>query len=203
MTTAEPRHPKHSGFLDGQFLVAMPGMPDNRFARSVIYLCAHSEEGAMGIIVNQAAKTVSFSDLLVQLNVIEPNEAIRLPSNAETVQVLKGGPVDTGRGFVLHSNDFFIDNSTLPIDDDVSLTATIDILKAIAQGEGPDRACLALGYAGWSAGQLEAELQHNGWLACPADPSLIFDPALSSKYQRAMETLGIDLGHLSSESGRA
>jgi putative transcriptional regulator len=203
MSTGESQPSQNTGYLDGQLLVAMPGMPDDRFARSVIYLCAHSEEGAMGIIVNQAARKVSFSDLLIQLEVIAPDEAIRLPPNAETVQVLKGGPVETGRGFVLHSDDFFIDNSTLPIDKGVSLTATIDILRAIANGEGPDRALLALGYAGWSAGQLEAEMQHNGWLTCPADPALIFDTALGSKYERALQTLGIGLGHLSAESGRA
>jgi putative transcriptional regulator len=205
MDTMTPTEPKQegSGFLDGQLLVAMPGMPDSRFARSVIFLCAHSEEGAMGIIVNQAARKVSFSELLVQLDVIAPDEAIRLPAQAESVQVLKGGPVETGRGFVLHSNDFFIDNSTLPIDDGVSLTATIDILRAIANGKGPDRALLALGYAGWSAGQLETEMQHNGWLTCPADPALIFDTALGSKYERARHKLGIDLGRLSSDSGHA
>jgi putative transcriptional regulator len=203
MTTTEPRHQPSSAFLDGQLLVAMPGMPDSRFARSVIYLCAHSEEGAMGIVVNQAARKVNFSELLVQLDVIAPDEAIRLPAQAESVQVLKGGPVETGRGFVLHSNDFFIDNSTLPIDEGVSLTATIDILRAIANGKGPDRALLALGYAGWSAGQLETEMQHNGWLTCPADPALIFDTALGSKYERALQKLGIDLGRLSSDSGHA
>jgi len=194
---------QNSAFFDGQFLVAMPGMSDSRFARSVIYLCAHSEEGAMGIIVNQPARKVNFPELLVQLDVIGADEAIRLPAQAGSVQVLKGGPVETGRGFVLHSNDFFIDNSTLAIDDGVSLTATIDILRAIAQGQGPDRALLALGYAGWSAGQLETEMQHNGWLTCPADPAIIFDSAPGSKYERALNKLGIDLGHLSSDSGHA
>lgn len=203
MTTAEPKRQEGSGFLDGQLLVAMPGMPDGRFARSVIYLCAHSEEGAMGIVVNQAARKVNFPELLVQLDVIAADEAIRLPAQAGSVQVLKGGPVETGRGFVLHSNDFFIDNSTLPIDEGVSLTATIDILRAIANGKGPDRALLALGYAGWSAGQLETEMQHNGWLTCPADPALIFDTALGSKYERALQKLGIDLGYLSSDAGHA
>lgn len=194
---------KQSGFLDGQLLVAMPGMPDIRFARSVIYICAHSEEGAMGLILNQPAPQVNFSDLLVQLEVIGPEEAIRLPAQAGSVQVLKGGPVDTGRGFVLHSNDFFIDNSTLPIDSGVCLTATIDILRAIARGTGPDRVLLALGYAGWSPGQLEAELQQNGWLNCPADPALIFDSPLGMKYERALSRVGIDLGRLATESGHA
>ncbi|WP_374310028.1 YqgE/AlgH family protein [Methylocella sp.] len=190
-------------YLDGQLLVAMPGMADNRFARSVIYLCAHSEEGAMGIVVNRPARKVTFSDLLVQLDVIKAEETIQLPATAGAVQVLKGGPVETGRGFVLHSNDFFIDNSTLPIDSRVSLTATIDILRAIARGAGPDRALLALGYSGWSAGQLEAEMQDNGWLNIPADPSLIFDEALGSKYERALRMVGIDPARLSSDLGHA
>jgi putative transcriptional regulator len=190
-----------SGFLDGQILVAMPGMEDSRFARSVIYLCAHSEEGAMGIIVNRPARKLSFSDLLVQLDVIGPDEAIRLPEKAGAIQVLKGGPVETGRGFVLHSNDFFIDNSTLPIDGGVSLTATVDILRAIARGAGPMQAILALGYAGWSAGQLETEMQQNGWLNCPADPALIFDQGSGSKYDRALRKLGVDISRLSSDAG--
>ncbi|MCX7899680.1 MAG: YqgE/AlgH family protein, partial [Methylocystis sp.] len=162
------RDARGRSYLDGQLLVAMPQMLDPRFARSVIYLCAHSEEGAMGIVVNQPARVRNFTDLLVQLQVIGPQERISLPSGAKDIQVLSGGPVQTDRGFVLHSPDFFIDNSTLPIDDSVSLTATIDILRAIAQGQGPDRALLALGYAGWDAGQLEEEIQHNGWLTCPA-----------------------------------
>ncbi len=193
----------HGGFLDGQILVAMPGMADERFARSVIYLCAHSEEGAMGIVINRAAHKVNFPELLVQLEVIDKDDAIRLPGKAGTMQVLKGGPVESGRGFVLHTNDFFIDDSTLPIDQGVSLTATLDILRAIANGSGPDRAVLALGYAGWSAGQLEAEIQHNGWLNVPADTSLIFDSALDSKYERAVGNLGIDLSRLSMQAGRA
>lgn len=184
-------------------LVAMPGMTDDRFARSVIYLCAHSEEGAMGIVINRPASKVKFPELLVQLEVIDKDQAIRLPGKAGAMQVLKGGPVETGRGFVLHSNDFFIDNSTLPIDQTVSLTATVDILRAIANGAGPDRAVLALGYAGWQAGQLEAEMQHNGWLSVPADTSLIFDTELESKYQRAVAHIGIDLARLSTQSGRA
>ncbi len=191
------------GYLDGQLLLAMPGMPDDRFARSVIYMCAHSDEGAMGIIINRAAPSVNFSELLVQLEVIAPDEAIRLPPNAGAVPVLKGGPVETGRGFVLHSNDFYIDNSTLPIDASVSLTATVDILRAIARGAGPGRAVLALGYAGWSPGQLEEELQQNGWLTCPADASLIFDTPLESKYDSALRKLEIDPSFLSADFGHA
>ncbi|HEY5226761.1 MAG TPA: YqgE/AlgH family protein [Methylovirgula sp.] len=191
------------GYLDGQLLLAMPGMPDGRFARSVIYMCAHSDEGAMGIIINRPAPSVNFSELLVQLEVIAPDEAIELPPKAGSVPVLKGGPVETGRGFVLHSNDFYIDNSTLPIDASVSLTATVDILRAIARGDGPGRAVLALGYAGWSPGQLEEELQQNGWLTCPADSSLIFDTPLESKYDSALRKLGIDPSFLSADFGHA
>ena len=193
----------HGGFLDGQMLVAMPNMTDDRFARSVVYMCAHSEEGAMGIVINRAATKIKFTELLVQLDVIEKTDAVALPINVEATQVLKGGPVETGRGFVLHSSDFFIDNSTLSIDEDVSLTATIDILRALAKGAGPSKAVLALGYAGWQAGQLESEMQQNGWLNVPADPALIFDPTLDTKYARAVNYLGIDLARLSPHAGRA
>lgn len=190
-------------FLDGQMLIAMPAMSDERFARSVIYVCAHSSEGAMGIVVNQAAQNIKFPDLLVQLEVIPAAERIQLPNSAEAVKVLKGGPVETGRGFVLHSADFFIENSTLPIDEGVCLTATLDILKAIARGTGPHEAILALGYAGWAPGQLEQEIQQNGWLHCSADQDLIFGKDVEHKYERALRKLGIDLAMLSSEAGHA
>jgi putative transcriptional regulator len=196
------RHPRR-GYLDGQMLIAMPSMGDERFTRSVIYVCAHSTEGAMGIIVNQPASNISFPDLLVQLDVVPATELIQLPSRAGGVKVLKGGPVDTQRGFVLHSSDFVIENSTLPIDEGVCLTATLDILKAIARGAGPRSAILALGYAGWAPGQLENEIQHNGWLHCPADPELIFGPDTGSKYDMALRKIGIDLAMLSSEAGHA
>ncbi len=195
--------PPARGYLDGQMLIAMPAMSDERFARAVIYVCAHSSEGAMGIVVNQAAQNIKFPDLLVQLEVIPEGERIQLPTQAEDVQVLKGGPVETGRGFVLHSADFFIENSTLPIDDGVCLTATLDILKAIARGDGPSSAVLALGYAGWAPGQLEQEIQQNGWLHCAADPELIFGSDIEHKYERALRKIGIDLSHLSSEAGHA
>jgi putative transcriptional regulator len=191
------------GYLDGQMLIAMPAMSDERFERSLIYVCAHSTEGAMGIIVNQAAANINFPELLVQLEVIPAAERIQLPTKAETVKVLKGGPVETGRGFVLHSADFFIENSTLPIDEGICLTATLDILKAIARGDGPVSAILALGYAGWAPGQLETEIQQNGWLHCSADSELIFGTDTESKYDRALRKIGIDLGMLSSQSGHA
>jgi putative transcriptional regulator len=191
------------GYLDGQMLVAMPGMVDERFQRAVIYLCAHSAEGAMGIVINRKAADLSFPDLLVQLGIIQEGEAIRLPHQAERMSVLMGGPVETSRGFVLHTPDFFLDESTLPIDDGICLTATVDILRAIAAGKGPQSAVLALGYAGWSPGQLESEIQANGWLNCPADPGLIFGAPLDAKYDLALRSIGIDVTMLSSEAGHA
>ena len=191
------------GYLDGQMLIAMPAMLDDRFARSLIYICAHSSEGAMGIVVNHPAPNINFSDLLVKLDVIPAADVIRLPSRAGVVRVMRGGPVETERGFVLHSADFFIENSTLPIDDGICLTATLDILKAIARGDGPASAILALGYAGWAPGQLENEIQENGWLHCTADSELIFGSDNDGKYAKALKKLGIDLGMLSSEAGHA
>lgn len=191
------------GYLDGQLLIAMPVMDDERFSRAVIYLCAHSSEGAMGIIVNRAAGSIDFPELLAQLDLIDRDDDIVLPDSAETLKILKGGPVETGRGFVLHSSDFFIKNATLPIDDGICLTATLDILKAIANGSGPKRAVLALGYAGWAPGQLESEIQHNGWLHCAADADLIFGRDVDDKYQRALDKIGIDLAMLSNDAGHA
>src|SRR3954462_7550891 len=143
----------NDGYLDGQLLIAMPVMGDPRFERSVIYLCAHSSEGAMGIIVNHPAGSINFPELLVQLDIIQKADQIRLPENAGMMKVLKGGPMDTGRGFVLHTSDFFIRDATLPIDDKICLPAGFDILTAIANGAGPKHAILALGYAGWAPGQ--------------------------------------------------
>ncbi len=190
-------------YLDGQFLVAMPSMEDERFARSVIYLCAHSDEGAMGIVVNQAVPQIAFPDLLVQLDIIPDGPEIRLPRAASRMIVQRGGPVETGRGFVLHSADYFAENSTLPIDEDICLTATLDVLKAIASGSGPERAILALGYAGWGAGQLEQEIQANGWLSLKGDARLIFDLDLGGKYSRALALIGVDPVMLSGEAGHA
>ena len=195
--------PSARGYLDGQMLIAMPAMNDERFTRSVIYVCAHSSEGAMGIVVNQRAGNIKFPDLLVQLEVIPAAERIQLPTTAEDVRVLKGGPVETGRGFVLHSADYFIENSTLPIDEGICLTATLDILKAIAKGNGPSSAILALGYAGWAPGQLESEIQANGWLNCDADPELVFGTRAELKYESALRKIGIDPAKLSSDAGHA
>jgi putative transcriptional regulator len=193
----------NSTSLEGQMLIAMPTLRDGPFARAVVYLCAHRKDGAMGIIVNQSAETIDFPQLLVQLDVVKPDESIVLPPRAGDVRVLRGGPVEKGRGFVLHSRDYFVDNSTVTIADDICLTATLDILRAIAGGKGPEKAVLALGYAGWSSGQLESEILANGWLNCPADPSLVFDSDLASKYDRALAKIGVNAAMLSSEAGHA
>jgi len=161
-------------------------MRDERFARSLIYVCAHSSEGAMGIVVNHAANNIKFPDLLVQLDVIPATELIQLPRKAGTVKVLKGGPVETGRGFVLHSNDFFIENSTLPIDNGICLTATLDILKAIAHGEGPQIAVLALGYAGCALGLLETETTENG-TSTPRSATCSARPAPAGRTTRSRD----------------
>jgi putative transcriptional regulator len=197
------RRSDRSGFLDGQFLVAMPVMTDKRFSRSVIYMCAHSTDGAMGLIVNQRASHISFSQLLGQLSVTPVEDGEPRRHEVADIDVHVGGPVETGRGFVLHSADYFAADSTLPIDDSVSLTATVDILKAIASGRGPDRAILALGYAGWRPGQLENEIQSNGWLNCPADMDLLFDADVDGKYGRVMSRSGIDPSHLVNDVGHA
>ena len=190
-------------YLDGQVLVAMPSLADERFAKSVIYLCAHSPEGAMGIVINKPASHVVFRKLLVQLQIIDDGESIRLPAGAEGIEVLQGGPVDKARGFVLHSADFFIKDTTLSIDERMCLTATVDVLRAIAKGEGPHRAALALGYAGWAPGQLETEIRENSWLSSPATPDLIFETPAEARYDMVMRGLGIDPAMLSSTAGRA
>lgn len=189
------------GFLDHQFLIAMPGMKDDRFARSVIYICAHSAEGAMGLIINQAQQML-FPDLLVQLGILEEQEAIRLPAPARDLVIRNGGPVDRSRGFVLHSDDYLVESS-LPVSEDICLTATVDILRAISNGRGPRQALMALGYSGWGAGQLESEIAANGWLTCPASSDLLFDADIERKYDRIMSMIGIDLTRLSQTAGHA
>jgi putative transcriptional regulator len=178
-----------SGYLTGQFLVAMPQMGDSRFERSVIYLCAHTAEGAMGIVVNRVLDDILFPDLLKQLN-------IPTVGSSEAIQVHFGGPVETGQGFILHSADYMQD-STLLVGGGVGLTATLDILKDIARGNGPTQSLLALGYAGWGAGQLESEIQANGWLTAPADKALLFDHDLETKWERALAKIGVDIRLLS------
>jgi putative transcriptional regulator len=202
MRTTKKRKGRNYAYLDGQLLIAMPIMTDKRFARSVIYMCAHSAEGAMGLIINQRASHISFSELMKQLSIV-PDGSDDIEIELADMDVHVGGPVETGRGFVLHSADYYAADSTLPIDEGVSLTATIDILKAIAGGKGPDRAILALGYAGWRPGQLESEIAANGWLHCSADADLLFDRDLDQKYERALSKIGIDPSHLVSEAGHA
>lgn len=190
------------GFLEGQLLVAMPLMSDKRFAKSVIYMLAHSNEGAMGLIINQRAPNISFPELMKQLSLASEDDDEGL-EEADEIRVHLGGPVDTQRGFVLHTPDYCSEDSTLSIDSSVSLTATVDILKAMAGGRGPNRAILALGYSGWSAGQLESEIHANGWLHCPADPDIVFHADIDTKYERAMSRIGIDPSHLVSQAGHA
>jgi putative transcriptional regulator len=194
---------RSQGFLDGQLLIAMPSMADKRFARSVVYLCAHSNDGAMGIVVNKLAEEVSFRDLLVQLEIVQARNEPDLPGGVDAIRVHRGGPVETGRGFVLHSADFFLENATLPITEGVCLTATLEILRAISDGRGPDRALLALGYAGWAPGQLEFEIQANGWLHSQADSGILFDDKVDTKYERALAKIGIEPAMLSTDAGHA
>lgn len=189
------------GYLDDQFLIAMPGMKDERFARSVIYICAHSEEGAMGLIINQVQQML-FSDLMVQLGILDEKQAIRLPPGARDIVVRHGGPVDRSRGFVLHSDDYMVESS-MPVSDEVCLTATVDILRAISSGTGPRHALMALGYSGWGAGQLEHEIAENGWLTCPATLDLLFDADIDRKYDRILASIGINPAHLSTDAGHA
>lgn len=195
--------PGEEGFLEGKMLIAMPQIGDDRFDRTVIYLCVHNAEGAMGIVVNKPAPNITLPDLLDQLSIPVSSESPLLGEGKTSCPVLVGGPVEAGRGFVLHTQDYFSEDSTLPVDEDVGLTASLDILRAIARGRGPSRALLALGYAGWAPGQLEAEIQANGWLHCDPDPELLFGNNLDRKYYSALSKIGIDLSLLSGEAGHA
>ncbi|MDA0661229.1 MAG: YqgE/AlgH family protein [Proteobacteria bacterium] len=184
-----------SGYLKGQLLAAMPTMQDPRFERSVIFLCAHNADGAMGLIVNRPLKELSFKELLDQLG-------IERGDSTNEIKVQYGGPVETGRGFVLHSPEYE-QNGTISVDNRVGLTATIEILRDIARNRGPQHSLLALGYAGWGSGQLESEIQQNAWLNVPADDSLLFDHDNDTRWERAIAKLGVDLSLLSGEHGHA
>ncbi len=186
---------KHEGYLTGHCLVAMPGMGDPRFEGTVIYMCAHSAEGAMGLVINRSLDEITFPDIVDQLG-IQPTPL------CDQIRVQFGGPVETGRGFVLHTRDYF-NEGTMEVTDQIGLTATLEVLRAIANGDGPHRVIMALGYAGWSAGQLDGELKNNVWLNVPADPELIFDLSLESKYTAAMERIGIDPRLLNENAGHA
>jgi putative transcriptional regulator len=183
------------GYLTGQVLIAMPAMSDIRFQRSLIYLCAHSAEGAMGLVVNKVLDSLTVSDLMAHLEI--PTE-VSLPRS----KVHFGGPVETARGFVLHGCDY-VEEGTLVVGHDLALTATLDVLRAIGRGSGPRQTMLALGYASWAPGQLDEEIQANAWLSGTADETLIFDTDNERKWERAIARLGIDIAMLSSQSGHA
>ncbi|QBY01714.1 YqgE/AlgH family protein [Rhodophyticola sp. CCM32] len=187
--------------LTGQLLIAMPGMGDPRFHGSVVFLCAHSEDGAMGLIVNKAITELTFAEILEQLD-IPARSAPMLP-------ICFGGPVETGRGFVLHSAEYAprtrdaAEDGTLRVDTRFSMTATLDILRYLADGTGPEQALLTLGYAGWGPGQLEREIRDNGWLTCAASPTLVFGHRMQGKWEAALASLGVDPLMLSPVAGHA
>jgi putative transcriptional regulator len=183
-------------FLDGQMLIAMPGMGDPRFDRAVIFLCAHSAEGAMGLIVNKPAADLRVKDLLSQLK-------IEVQTATADARVHFGGPVEHGRGFVLHSAEYAVEGSTLRVSPAFAMTATVDILQDMARGEGPEQSLLALGYSGWGPGQLEGELQANGWLTAAAEPGIVFGDRDAGKWEAALKSLNIDPLLLSAGGGRA
>jgi putative transcriptional regulator len=195
-TSRDTRVNEGESFLEGKLLIALPGMVDERFAQTVIYMCAHSSKGAMGIVINKPIPGLSFAELMKQLQIETKPLVGELP-------ILYGGPVETGRGFVLHSGEYEGSDSTLPVSEEISLTATLDILRAIAEGRGPRQALFALGYAGWGAGQVETEFQSNGWLHCEADPSLVFGTDPSDKWKTALARLGIGPSGLTANTGRA
>ena len=183
--------------LDGQLLIAMPGMADPRFRKAVIYICSHSPDGTMGLVINHPHEALGFPELLKQLNVAPAGE------NLTDVDVMIGGPVEPGQGFVLHSSDYNSPGATVEIKTGISLTATMDIIKAMAEGHGPRQALFTLGYAGWGAGQLESELLANTWLTAPADADLLFTAAHEAKYSAALARLGINPAMLSRDAGHA
>ena len=186
---------KKNTWLTGQLLVAMPMMEDPRFSRAVIYVCSHSPNGAMGLILNRLYTEANFKALMLQLNIKVAPEADELP-------VHFGGPVEPGRGFVLHSSDYLREGTTR-VDETTSLSATVEILEAVVQGKGPERAVMALGYTGWGAGQLDAEMKSNGWLTSPPDDMILFDRDLDTKWERALSKIGVSASMLSGVAGNA
>ena len=195
MTEKDAEKDQDEGYLTGNLLVAMPQMGDERFARTVVYICAHTADGAMGLVVNRLVDSVTFPDLLDQLGIDSD------PMGSE-IKVHFGGPVETGRGFVLHSAEY-VQDATLIIGGNVALTATVDILKDIAEGRGPAASILALGYAGWAPGQLDQEIAANGWLSVAADSRLLFDTDPKTQWEGAMAKIGIDFSMLSGDAGHA
>jgi putative transcriptional regulator len=195
MEPGKKNSPPEENSLAGQLLIAMPAMADPRFARTVVCLCAHSQQGAMGLVINRPIERLSFDALLRQVKV-DPVPAQR------QVRLLAGGPVEEGRGFVLHSDEWRAEGS-IPVEGGLALTANVDILKAIAEGGGPRQCVLALGYAGWGPGQLESELSENAWLTAPADEALLFDADAATKWQRAMSKLKVDPSRIVGAAGHA
>jgi putative transcriptional regulator len=187
--------------LKGQFLVAMPDMGDDRFRDTVVYLVGHGEEGAMGLVINQTLEDMRFADILEELQLGDKDELIQLPDTVKNRQVLRGGPVQKSRGFVLHSSDYFRVGNSYEVNDDICLTATLDILKAMAFNGSPSEALFALGYCGWAPGQLETELQANGWLTVPFSRELLFGLPLEMRYDAALASLGITRATLSAAAG--
>jgi putative transcriptional regulator len=187
--------------LKGQFLVAMPSMGDERFQDAVVYLVGHGEEGAMGLVVNQSVEDMRFTDILEELQLGEKEALIELSDSVKNRQVLRGGPVQTSRGFVLHSPDYFRAGNSYVVNDEICLTATLDILKAVAFEESPAESLFALGYCGWSPGQLEQEIQGNGWLTVPFSRELLFGLPIEARYDAALGRLGITRASLSATAG--
>ena len=185
-----------SSFLSGQLLIAMPGIGDPRFERSLILICAHDQDHAMGIAVNRPVEGLTVPDLLQRLEI-----ATTRPLEEDLV--LLGGPVEMERGFVLHTDDYHAEHS-LDVDGGLALTTTREVLEAMGSHNGhPRKAILALGYSGWGAGQLESEIAENGWLTCPATTELLFDADIERKYDRILASIGVDLTHLSHVAGHA
>jgi putative transcriptional regulator len=189
--------------LKGEFLVAMPGMGDERFRDTVVYIVGHGDEGAMGLVINRPVEDMSFADILEELGLGEKDEIIRMPSTVRDREVLRGGPMQRGRGFVLHSPDYFREGNSYVVNDEICLTATLDILKAMAFKHEPADAVFALGYCGWAPGQLENEIAMNGWLTVPFSRSLLFGSQLSERYDMALSQLGITRATLSGAAGHA
>ena len=195
------KNKRERGFLDGQFLIAMPGMADANFARTVVYICAHSEDGAMGFVINRPQQ-LSFSDVLLHLDLVGEDEVIRLPGSTLNFPIRCGGPVESGRGFVLHSDDY-MSESSIPVSDDISLTASLDIIRAICDGRVPSRATMLLGYAGWGEGQLDEEMTRHGWFAARGEQKILFDTPTDERWAAAFKAEGIDPRLLTSETGAA
>ncbi len=195
-TQGWPQSRNGDGFLTGKLLIAMPGMTDPRFEQTVIFVCSHSADGALGLIVNKPIPGLPFRELMTKMEIEVSDATPRTP-------VMFGGPVETERGYVLHSNDRSNSPTTLAVTSQIALTPTIDILRAIARGQGPQEFLFALGYAGWGPGQIEDEMAANGWIHCDADNAIVFQRDVLSKWKMALAKLGANISGLSSDVGHA